>query len=1837
MNAKKNLCRFLYCLCMGFFLSCSLFTMPDDDTSEKITAIKFRKEKVELQVDGSEYLQFSVTPSGIQNTSRFDWQYDETIISISPDNYGVVITGAAEGNTFIKCSANGITATALIFVSGYDSEFIGEPYIYSNTQVIELTPRSTQTVSVSLYGGQSVDLEDFTWSVGNAAVADITPGRNNCLVQANYTGTTQIQASHPKAKYPYTFIVYSYNDNLTEPYLTTESNVITMNKADTPSRLISVSIQNPSTTPHQGQYQWEIIDGSSVVSINPNGETAVVNARANGIALVRVTNALCAWPLDILVRVTTAVQNVYIVPSVSTLEVIGSTSAYNVFAEVTGYNGYANPDAFTWTVPDTASAFMDWQAAGNTLSITGKLNGSVKIKVSHELCDYSRSILIILREQEESAIDASMYITTSSNYIQTKAGDDTTSVSVSLVGGRPGDENNLIWQIDNGVHNDICTIVTPTGHVESRAATGSYAYGQLYITPLKPGTAKVYISHPKILYETEIIIKVYSANAILTEPVYINSPMNIVRMLNGTTGEVSVNLTGNAAAGDENGISWESDDPGRISVSPSSGSTVVLSALGSGNHQTYVTAAHAKALSDKRILVLSADTQEALDSMKGIYADQTYFRLNVNGTADLALNQFGLSASDINALNWTVDHPNIATVRKKTGNYLEAAVTGVAAGNAVVTASLAGGEPCTFHVAVLPEGEDLGIIQPKYLTTRKNAIVLSEPGKTAAASVTGVNISPADMAVKTFWSVEDPSIIQVSASGGEATITALALGKTKIHVSNAESSNTITLDVKIGALYEWEDDLLVYITAEQDVVAMVKGEQKTIGAALANSTAASGFSWQLTGAPIVTIAGSGSGVCLIEANEAGVSEITVSNTLAVSSKEILVVVANTPEELNGYKYLSTRQNVVTVGETFNTTVTVTIQNSQTNVLSGYHWVSSDPSVIQVVDSGQVAVFYGKKIGTAKITVTNDLCSFPLQIIANCVDPVMAANNPYIMSPNIVTLTVGEPAATVTAELVGGKPADNVNFTWQMLDGTIASCYSSNETAQLRALKEGVTQCVVRHPKANGIDRTILIIAEPKKSSDYYITTAESIIRMSPSDGQKTITATLVNGVPADVYNFKWWADSYDSINFNYTGAVAMISPLASGSTTIHISHPKAIYQKDIVLYISQYSEFKFDAASTSVPAGTQTFVNMQVPASNVQTKVSYSSSNAQIAGAGGTNSVCVIDAHREGQAVITASLVAVNSGAVQATAELLVNVSPSATPATYINYSGSTIITLEKGVTRNLSATLAGLGATDADSHSLQWWASDKDVPDYQRVLRISPTPSNSGVTVNGEIQITAMQAGKECTITIHHEKANSDVVLYCIVPGENRAAVQLDRSEINLIEGDSPVSLTATITNAQENDYTNLAWSVQQDDDVIAISGTGKKISILPKKTGTAMVTAVVPSSRMSAACTIKVEEPKTIRFNYTTMSTYPFEVKTLRYTVTPASETDTVTWTIGDNAYVTIVEDDKNGNLKFVGKPPEGTTTITGTTRSKAKATLTVVNGWGNAFTVEKSQIRSIPVNKNDGTFDVAYEVRPACAQIYVMVPEPDKLALKTGTYDSFDASTNTYLIKAARHERVNDETGTASGTVRFEPRGETRSGVILTAHNPSRIQNADGSRVDPYDIASKVVDMHIYYNSYTFLPYEIALTGSPAGKYSRYDGSNGNFVLGDGETLQFKLKTEEQNGTPQIIQIGFTPNTSHTYLAPPRDKKQYELISCSTSVTGLNTLFTVQHTRDYGPLTDLYYKLEETPGDKVIEQYNRAVRDVVLVGTIDVNYRYFGNNANAKYSFPLYVEVRNCRRDY
>ena len=62
------------------------------------------------------------------------------------------------------------------------------------------------------------------------------------------------------------------------------------------------------------------------------------------------------------------------------------------------------------------------------------------------------------------------------------------------------------------------------------------------------------MSHPKIVYTTEILVKVLNKDAILEEPLYFTGN-GLVRVLNGNETEYSVGLNGkNKSSSDEQNI-----------------------------------------------------------------------------------------------------------------------------------------------------------------------------------------------------------------------------------------------------------------------------------------------------------------------------------------------------------------------------------------------------------------------------------------------------------------------------------------------------------------------------------------------------------------------------------------------------------------------------------------------------------------------------------------------------------------------------------------------------------------------------------------------------------------------------------------------------------------------------------------------------------------------------------------------------------------------------------------------------------------------------------------------------------------------------------------------------------------------------------------------------------------------------------------------------------------------------------------------------------------------------------------------------------------------------------
>ena len=455
---RKRFFNLAALICCLFFASCSFFSSVEESFSEKdyntgITNVTFSVNTLKVNTGESEMLKLTLSPSSNQGKCNVSWEYDDAFISAKTDNFGAIITGKKAGTSYIKAKCNGIVATCLISVFSTGDDWSENPYIYSNYSVIQLMPNNTMVVTASLYGGSIADMEDFTWEIKDSSIASIAPSRNNCIIEAHKPGSTQLVARHPDAEYDYTFVIYVYTDKLTETYITTDYNVMTINKNDTASKTLTVDLVNPVNAAYKNGFTWHFADEASkeIIQLNANLNTAEVIPLKNGIANIVVKHENSQYDLNIIVRVSTIVKNIYVSLSQSTVVLIGSDTPATVNAGLENYDGFADPEKFVWDIPLETSSLAECTPLGNTIRIQGKKNGTFKIKVSHELSEFSRTLLVILQNQIGSAIDSSMYITTDQNYIQTQVGKDPTSVNVRLIGGIAGEddvgENTFSWYI----------------------------------------------------------------------------------------------------------------------------------------------------------------------------------------------------------------------------------------------------------------------------------------------------------------------------------------------------------------------------------------------------------------------------------------------------------------------------------------------------------------------------------------------------------------------------------------------------------------------------------------------------------------------------------------------------------------------------------------------------------------------------------------------------------------------------------------------------------------------------------------------------------------------------------------------------------------------------------------------------------------------------------------------------------------------------------------------------------------------------------------------------------------------------------------------------------------------------------------------------------------------------------------------------------------------------------------------------------------------------------------------------------------------------------------------
>ena len=1709
-----------------------------ETSSIQLDQLSWNKSSIELKIGGMDHILLTAKPESKRNEATIVYEYNSDIINLITDSRGVIVEGLKKGKTTLSAINGKIRTTCIINVSGYDQNYEKEPYIYSASNIIQLRPGTQERVAVSLYGGSAEDSQKFTWKNEKNEVVEIAPNGQFCLINAKGEGNSKITITHPKAAYPYTMLVYNLPDTQKATYISTTENVVTLqkNKGD---KEITVVMENPPDNFNPALFKWELVQNQGeVCSIDFNREKCVISPLNAGTAIIKISHPSSAYPLEILVRVVELVKNVYITPSDTFVEISGDeTKTISLKLEGTSENYDVN--AFQWEVPE--NEVITYNHYGNEMLLSGKKNGMVKITVSHPMAAYSRDIMINVKNQTSDALDSSHYITTSQNYIRTKVGAETIPLNILLVGGKTDDQKKFKWTIKNTpkiTGEKVINFETTHGEVfirSARSAVSSYEDGTGYITPLSEGTAVIEITHPKTLYPTEVLVKVLPPYAVLEEPFYFTGT-SIVKLLNGSEQEVNINLYGkNKTESDNANIKWETESSHITLIG--SGDKAIIKATSHGSHISHVTVSHPRADADKKIVVLTADTKEELDKMKTLYAYKHSYKTKVDDTLVIQAEQTGFTEEEIKNFTWTVLTPNLLScepyIDETSGKTLHTLtkIKGLKSGEGkiVLKSNLPGIADLSFDITVLPKNANLETEQDEaYLTTFQNVVSLKEKNESANVEVTAVGLS-SDKLSRISWTPEKTGVISINSKGSSAVFMALKEGETKVLVSHPECQNKLTIHVRVGKEYIFNNnDKTVYISTDIDTILAIKDEPaKKITARLVNYSDFTNekFKFQIDKPDIASISQNDNS-CLVKPVKAGQALITVSHPKSNFTKSVLVVVGNSKEELEGFSYLTTANNVITVTKGQSKNISVAVMNSPDIIIDGYTWESKNPEIATAQGVGASAVIHGNEVGTARIKVSNTKCTYPLELIVICVDSSSAVLNPFISTAtNIVTLKAekeSSPWTTFTATLEGGSEFDQQNFSWQVEDSSIVQMFGQGSSCKMRAIKAGTTRLIISHPKSEH-RCYVLLICDEAKPNKYFISVPENIISMKPNQSEMAITASLVNGDIEDKYAFNFYADTYDVIELNFSANVASIRPIGQGQTTIHVTHPKAAYEQQIIVKVSEYTQFEFAMDYYKLTKGKTGYVSMRVPVTSVPCHVEYESLNTNICMIEGTNKIAQITGLAPGNTKVKAKLVATKTNIVQATAEMLINIEESAEDLIYITTT-KTVYSIEKGTTTTITANITGQGIGTVDQQNLKWKSSD---PSVIKLVGASTT----GIATGPQCMLQALKAG-ECTVTISHDKCNTDLIIKIIVPGTDDVDISLNKTYIRLETG-GRTEVKAKLTNAKPEDYKTIEWSIEkQNENVIAdVLGKGETVAVFARNVGKTVLHARLPNGK-TAECEVVVEASRQITFASQEMFIEPGQTKTIKYSVAP--EDAGITWTTDSDTYFDYSVDEHTKTVTITGKI-EGYGRLTAVTQYGNRATLAVKCSWNYKFSIDKSIIKVEP----DKPVIINYKVTPDDAEI--------NIDLLNNSSDFVDWVVDKY-----------------NKQILLTPKKEGRGELKLTAINPRDNNHIIGSRTCNLSFLYKDIAL-----DFKFVKKD--------GNFSRFDKEKNAFFIGDGEKVTFSIKSEKSKADIKIVKVEADNNLNKI--------KEISLSETENSTENYNE-FDISHNKD---VIEYIYKI-----DKDVELY-------------------------------------------
>jgi len=647
-------------------------------------------------------------------------------------------------------------------------------------------------------------------------------------------------------------------------------------------------------------------------------------------------------------------------------------------------------------------------------------------------------------------------------------------------------------------------------------------------------------------------------------------------------------------------------------------------------------------------------------------------------------------------------------------------------------------------------------------------------------------------------------------------------------------------------------------------LSVLKGNTSTLTATVSPDNATNtAVIWSSSNTAVATVDSNGKITAVAAGSAIITCKATDGSNISTTCNVTVTTVSVTSVALNNTNLSVEKGNTATLVPTVSPT------NASNKAVT---WSSSNTAVATVDTNGKITgVAYGTAVITCKTSDGNKSTTCNVTVVT------FVAN----VKLNNTTLSLEQGKTSTSTAIVTPTNASDKTVTWKSSNTSVATVDSKGKVTAVLAGTANIT-CTAND--GSGKSATcILTVTPPVSVSKITLSnTSLSILVGKTSTLKATLAPTNVS-----IKTVSWNTSNSSIATVDGDGKITAVAA-GSAIITCKATDGSNISENCNIVVVNTISvtSIKLNNITLSLEQGkTSTLTSTASPTDATNKTVSWVSSNPSIVTVDSNGKITAVAV---GSAIITCKS---NDGSnINSTCTVTVTPLVKVVSIKLINTS----LTLEKGVTSTLSATVA---PTNASDKTVTWNSSNTSV-----------------ATVDSKGKITAVAYGT-AVITC---KANdgSNITSTCTVTVTTSvASIALNNASLNLETGTTS-TLTSTILPTTAINKT-LTWS-SDNIKVATVDSNGKVTAVA---NGTAIITCkATDGSKKIATCNVTVITSVTnITLNNTSLSISKGNKSTLVATITPITATNkTLNWRSLNEKIATV---DANGKVTAI---ESGTTTI-------------------------------------------------------------------------------------------------------------------------------------------------------------------------------------------------------------------------------------------------------------------------------------------------------------------------